>query len=329
MILAIDGSNLLHRVLRTSQIDLINSKGLRTGGLHGIIKSIHKLCRDKRFVCLPIVCWDEGIIKFRRSIYSGYKDHKKVENRDQVPVDPSKAEEEEVFLSTLLWSKNLLHSSILPLLSIPSVMVPGVEADDIIAFICENIKNEQITIVSNDADLLQLINDRVQVYKPVTETVYDKKKFIEEYDLIPEKYQAHFVLMKAMCGGEDGIPHVIKGLGPKGAIKIAKRLILDEPLDLNDKKQQAVSEKIKEIYRNVNLMSLPFFQIWNIEGVEEIRKGLSNSILNQDFDEFVSYKKFDSLELNEAKSYVPDLGQTGWMIRQRLKELVINNYVSK
>ena len=324
MLLLLDGSNLIHRVLRTDQLKLTNSYGLNTGGIHGFIRSIYKLCRESRFSYFPICCWDEGIIKFRRSIYEGYKDHKKVENRDQVPT--KEEQDEKDFLQSLFWTKNILHTSILPLLGIPSIMVPGVEADDIIAFLSTRI-NDLSLIVSNDADLFQLINDKVKVYKPVKDVTYDKDKLIDEYALDRSEYKKHFVLIKAIVGGEDGIPHVVKGIGPKHATKIARKLITGEALDVNNPKEFSVLQSLVEINRNVKLMDLSYFQDHAKEEVDLIRISFCNNLINREYDEFSVYRKFSELELNEVSELVPDLLDTGYSTRERLVSLVMNNNV--
>lgn len=326
MLLIIDASNLIIRVLRTEQINLMNSQGLRTGGIHGFLKSIHKLCRESRYEYFPVVCWDEGVIKFRQSIYSGYKDHKNAENRD-VKVYSTKEEEEEdkIFLHTLFWTKLMLHTSILPLLGIPTVMVPGVEADDIVAFSAMNLRDKGL-IVSNDADLFQLITDDIKVYKPVTDTTYDKAKFIEKYDLLPEHYRDHFVLMKSMVGGEDGIPHVHKGLGEKGASKIASKWILNEPMNPKIKNEVAILEKAEEVRRNQKLMDLHYFQANATEEVYQIKQRLTQSLVGRQVNEFNAYAKFDSLEMPDVKELVSDLCESGGSSRERLYKLAMRDY---
>lgn len=69
-------------------------------------------------------------------------------------------------------------------LQIPSLEMPGFEADDIIATIakCYQKRNDMnVKIVSSDKDLKQLITDGVVMYDAMKNTTTDQKSFQQEY----------------------------------------------------------------------------------------------------------------------------------------------------
>ena len=100
----------------------------------------------------------------------------------------------------------------LNLLPITVVTIDGIEADDTIAYISEQIlTNSKITIMSSDKDFLQLVDDRVSVWNPLRKTLYEPKNILEDYG-IPSH---NFVLYRALDGDKsDNIPGV-KSVGLK------------------------------------------------------------------------------------------------------------------
>ncbi|MCX6722446.1 MAG: hypothetical protein NT094_00050 [Candidatus Staskawiczbacteria bacterium] len=109
---------------------------------------------------------------------------------------------------------------------IPVFAKEGVEADDLIATICELTKNEkdlEVYIVSGDLDNLQLVNEKTKVYtmgKAIRDTViYDINKVQERFGVTP----AQMVDFKALIGDpSDNIPGV-EGIGKKTAAEIIQK----------------------------------------------------------------------------------------------------------
>jgi 5'-3' exonuclease len=101
--------------------------------------------------------------------------------------------------------------------------IPGMEADDLIgSLVCEWEGKADITIVTGDKDLLQLLRPGVKIaFMKKGYNVYDiysEERFVEEYEIAPER----FVEVKAFTGDtSDGYPGV-KGIGPKTALKLVK-----------------------------------------------------------------------------------------------------------
>jgi DNA polymerase-1 len=96
--------------------------------------------------------------------------------------------------------------------------IPKAEADDIIAYMSKYMPskyNTKVTIVSSDKDFLQLVNPKVDVYRPVEKEIFSHHQVKEKFGLIPE----NFILRKVLLGdASDKVPGV-KGLGEKGLLK--------------------------------------------------------------------------------------------------------------
>ena len=102
----------------------------------------------------------------------------------------------------------------------------NIEADDAIAYICEQIyPMSQKFIMSTDKDYLQLVNDKVQVWSPTKKKFYFEETILEEFQ-VPAK---NFLEYRTLLGdSSDNIPG-IKGCGLK---TLQKRL----PIIFDDKK---------------------------------------------------------------------------------------------
>ena len=147
-------------------------------------------------------------------------------------------------------------------LSITHVMQPGYEADDMIASYAVQSDCEAV-ITSSDTDFLQLICDRIRVFR-----YQGKKSVVFNVDEVQRKYGLHpsrFLEYKALIGDKTDNIGGIKGVGPKTALKI-----------LNGEKE--LTEDEKDIFeRNLGLIRL------NTE--IELPRGLSELICNDGLKE--------------------------------------------
>jgi 5''-3'' exonuclease (including N-terminal domain of PolI) len=72
-LLIIDGSYLLHRNLRSTELaELEDSQGNKTGGIFGFLRSFSNLLRFQGYY--PVICWDHGRNKRRLDVFPNYKD---------------------------------------------------------------------------------------------------------------------------------------------------------------------------------------------------------------------------------------------------------------
>ena len=105
------------------------------------------------------------------------------------------------------------------------VKIPKTEADDIIAFsidhICKFYPESNITVISSDHDLLQLIRPNVVLMDAKMKSYNNKSLGSKHKD----------IYMKCIVGDKsDCIPKMLRGLGPKTALKMIedKNLLLQK-----------------------------------------------------------------------------------------------------
>lgn len=175
--------------------------GTPTNGVQGFAR--HVLTAQNLMKPTHIaVCWDMGSHTFRNDLFEGYK-----ANRPAPPVEMQPQFDLAKEVSAMLGWQNF--------------GVKGIEADDLIGSMVMKWKDEvDITIISGDKDLLQLLNPSTTIAftkKGYTEyDVYTNDRFKEEYAIEPTQ----FAEVKAFMGdSSDGYPGV-KGIGPKTALQL-------------------------------------------------------------------------------------------------------------
>lgn len=148
------------------------------------------------------VCWDMGSQTFRNDLFDGYKANRPAPPEEMLPQFDMAKE-----VSEMIGWQNF--------------GVKGLEADDLIGSMIEKWKDEaQITVISGDKDLLQLLNPSTTIAftkKGYSQyDVYTEARFVEEYGITPKQ----FAEVKAFMGDtSDGYPGV-KGIGPKTALQL-------------------------------------------------------------------------------------------------------------
>jgi len=180
---------------------MINSKGIPTNAVQGFLRHFLSALESSQPSHVA-VCWDMGSQTFRNEIFQDYKS-----NREAPPVE--------------LLPQFDLVKEVTSAFSVPNVGLSGYEADDCIGTICEQMKKDiQITVLTGDRDLLQILDDQVHVWilqKGIGNyTKYSRTVFTEKFQLDPKQ----LVDVKALMGDpSDGYPGV-KGIGEKTATKL-------------------------------------------------------------------------------------------------------------
>jgi DNA polymerase-1 len=200
----IDGNSLIYRAFYALPL-MHNSRGEHTNAIYGFTGMLLKLIEEEKPDYLA-VAMDYPAPSFRQQIYTDYKGH-----REKTP-DELKEQVQRI-------------REIMAALGIPVFEAEGYEADDVIGTMAARAGEEgfSTTIVTGDADLLQLINGAVTVLftrKGITQMErYDRSKLIESYGLEP----AQFVDYKALKGDpSDNIPGV-PGIGDKTARRLLQQ----------------------------------------------------------------------------------------------------------
>src|SRR6187399_646878 len=198
----VDGSSYIFRAYHALPPLNRKSDGLQVNAVLGFCNMLWKLLRDMPADNRPThlaVIFDRSERTFRNELYKDYKAHRPDAPADLIPQFPLIREAVRAF-------------------DIPCLEMLGFEADDLIATYarqaCEVGAN--VTIVSSDKDLMQLVNDCVIMY----DTMKDKKigvaEVIEKFGVPPEKV----IEVQSLIGDStDNVPGV-PGIGVKTAAQL-------------------------------------------------------------------------------------------------------------
>jgi DNA polymerase-1 len=181
---------------------LSTSKGIPSHAVLILSTMLWKLIREEQPDYLG-VAWDPPGPTFRDNLFAEYK-----ATRTAMPND---------LVQQLPYVRRLLEA-----LRVPALEVPGFEADDVLATLVERASapGVEITIVSGDKDLLQLVGPGVRAISVLGRTgervVYDEAKVRERWGVAPVQIPDVLALMGDAI---DNIPGV-KGVGEKTAVKL-------------------------------------------------------------------------------------------------------------
>ena len=202
-ILLVDGHSIANRAFYGVPL-LTNSKGIYTNALHGFFNILWRVIELEKPDYLGIA-FDLKTPTFRHKMYSEYKGTRAgmpEELRQQIP----------------------LLQDVLDKAGVVMLTKEGYEADDVLGTIGKNYsaRGAEVTILSGDRDLLQLVDENIKLLIPKTKKGGTE---MEEYHIadVVEKYgvePAGYLQMKALMGDpSDNIPGV-PAIGEKTAAKI-------------------------------------------------------------------------------------------------------------
>lgn len=287
-LLLVDGMALLFRAFYATSVTgqfMLNSKGLPTNAVQGFMRHL-LIALEEVEPTHTAVCWDMGSKTFRNEIYEGYK-----ANREAAPVE--------------LIPQFDLVKEVVTAFELPNHGIVGYEADDCIGTIAKAMQSEsQVTILTGDRDLLQLLDDHIEVrilqkgfgnYK-----VYSQALFIEENGITPKQ----FIDVKALMGDtSDGYPGV-KGIGEKTALKLIQQFehiegILENIDQLTPSQRKKIEMDIKMLHLSRDLAKINCNVPIEFSFEQSLRKSIPNSFI-------------DLIEELELKSVRRHLTQTKW-----------------
>ena len=257
-IILVDGSSYLYRAYHALP-PLTTSKNQPTGAIKGVISMIKKILIDHPESPLAVV-FDAKGKTFRHDMYSEYK-----ANRPPMPED-------------LVQQIEPIHQ-IITLMGIKLIMIPGVEADDVIGTLAEQARQKRLdTVISTgDKDMTQLVCKNVSVVNTMTGELLNESGVLKKFGVEP-KYITDYL---ALIGDKsDNVPGVEK-VGPKTAVKW-----LNEFGDIDGIKSNAesiggkVGENLRASLETLDLAHQLVKIKTDVEldlGIEDLKVGESNS----------------------------------------------------
>lgn len=206
----------------------------------------------------------EGHPQFRYDLFSDYK-------ANRIHKQASKSETSDTFFRT--------KDIIVPLMNhlpITTCRAADYEADDVVATLCENMKDEDITILSSDTDYIQLLQrgyPKIQIYNPI------KKSFMEAPDY-------PYVPWKCLNGDKsDNIPALLK---PAKALKtINDPVLFQQFMDVQENRSNFALNRDLIEFRTV-----PLEEIAMREGVKDFDK-LKEQFNNMKFESMTNDKSWE------------------------------------
>jgi DNA polymerase I len=237
----VDGSGFIFRAFHAIPALNRKSDGLPVNAVSGFCNMLWKLLRDARNTDVGVtpthlaVIFDYSSTTFRKEIYPLYK-----ANRSAPPED-------------LIPQFGLIRHATRAF-NLPCIETEGFEADDIIATYARKAEavGADVTIVSSDKDLMQLVTANVHMYDAMKDKQIGIPDVIEKWGVPPEK----MIDLQALTGDStDNVPGV-PGIGPKTAAQL-----LEEFGDLETLLARAgeikQAKRRENIVANVELVRVP------------------------------------------------------------------------
>jgi len=195
-LLLVDGSSYLYRAYHALP-NLRNARGDATGALYGVTAMLRRLAQDYKMDYAACV-FDARGGSFRNDLYPAYK-----AQRPPMPDD-------------LAAQIDPIHRTV-QALGWPVLVVPGVEADDVIGTLARRAKQAGVhTVISTgDKDIAQLVDDNVELINTMSMETLDAAGVLKKYGVRPEQMVDYLMLVGDTA---DNIPGVAK-VGPKTAAK--------------------------------------------------------------------------------------------------------------
>ena len=310
-ILFIDGLNLFFR--NFAVMNMVNPDGVHIGGLGGFFRSLGAMIRQMDPTQVYVVFDGAGSANNRKNINPLYKSGRDLQRITNWDAFDDKRDEDDSKVDQMVRVIQYLKT-----LPVKTVSIDKVEADDIIAYLCNKVINDpkdKAFIVSSDKDFIQLVNDNVIVYRPMEKEYYTEQTVIDKYKMSPK----NFILHKTLLGDNSDKIKGIKGLGEKGLYKKFPEL-MDRDMDLEDifticeakLKDHVVYARVlqnmDEIEKNYKIMDLDNPMISKKEE-EYLDKLLSSDIPPYLPEQFVAFYNQDKLGgmIRNVEFWVKDL----------------------
>jgi DNA polymerase-1 len=235
----IDGTSYIYRAFFALP-PMSDSRGLPTNAIYGFTNMLLKVLREQSPEHIAMV-FDAGGETERHREFEAYK--------AQRPPMPDTLAPQIPYVYRVVEA-----------LQVPTLMEEGYEADDIIGTLATRavVDGFQVTIVSGDKDLFQLVNPAIEVYDPMRDKTYRVQDVQERYGVPP---QAMTDLMSLVGDAVDNIPGV-PGVGEKTASTLIQEFgTVENLLDSLDqvkrpKLREALSAHAARIRMNRSLVTL-------------------------------------------------------------------------
>ncbi|MBJ6725055.1 ribonuclease HI [Geomonas sp. Red875] len=197
----LDGSSYIYRAYYGFR-EAEAAGAMPTNAVSGFTRMLCTLLQEHRPDYFAVVFDPPREDTFRREIYPAYKAHRDAMPEDLVPQIP--------FIRKVLDAFN-----------IPVLEAPGFEADDVIATLAQRFAAEEIdvTVVTGDKDLLQIVNDRVALLDTMKDKRSGRQEVLDRFGVTPELVTDVLGLAGDTADNIPGVP----GIGEKTASTLVQQ----------------------------------------------------------------------------------------------------------
>jgi len=280
-LILVDGSSYLFRAFHALP-PLMNSKKIPTGAVKGVINMIRSMVKNNPESNVVIV-FDAKGKTFRNELYDAYKAHR-----------PPMPDELKVQIAPI--------HKIVEAMGLPTLIIDGVEADDVIGTLAREASAAGIStlISTGDKDLAQLVDDQVSLINTMTNEALDTDGVKSKFGVYPNQIIDYLALVGDSADNIPGVPSV----GPKTAVKwLAEHQSMSEIID----NASSISGKVGERLRESVEVLLLSYELATIKTDVELKMGLQD-LKRKKADNKKLLELFSELEF---KTWVNDLKNEG------------------
>lgn len=235
-LLIVDANNLSYRWLQRPNYASFGADFIRT------IQSLAKSYEAAR----TIVCFDFGKSYYRMNMHEEYKGTRKK------PQEEEEIKKYEDFFAVLNSLPEELDDEVLKF--------RGVEADDVLAWITQNVSDryDHTWVVSSDRDLYQLVDENISIFNIFGRKEVTLQTLTQDFDVTPSEY----MLSRIIEGDKSDNILGIEGIGPKRAQALARehktldKLLEALPIKGRSKYIQNLNAGHDQLVRNEKLINL-------------------------------------------------------------------------
>ncbi|MEU8297367.1 DNA polymerase I [Micromonospora sp. NPDC048909] len=243
-LLLVDGHSLAYRAFFALPVENFSTTtGQPTNAVYGFTSMLINVLRDEQPTHI-VVAFDVSRHSFRTDRYAEYK-----AGRSETPTD---------FKGQVSLVKEVLAA-----LRIPVVEMPGYEADDVIATLACQARDQgmQVLITTGDRDAFQLVGDQVTVLYPrkgVSDLARMDPAAVEtKYGVGPQRYRDLAALVGETSDNLPGVP----GVGPKTAAKWINMYggvegVVARADEIKGKAGDSLRERLADVIRNYEINCL-------------------------------------------------------------------------
>ena len=193
-LILVDGSSYLYRAYHAFP-PLTNSENEPTGAMYGVLNMLRSLLMQFQPTHAAVV-FDAKGKTFRDELFESYKSHRPPMPEDlRAQIEP-------------------LHAMV-KAMGLPLLVVPGVEADDVIGTLAREAEQagRHVLISTGDKDMAQLVTPSITLINTMNNTVLGPDEVVSKYGVPPELIIDFLALMGDSSDNIPGVP----GVGEKTA----------------------------------------------------------------------------------------------------------------